>query len=783
MIFLSVFLISLSSLAYEILLVRLLSIERWHHYAGMIISLALLGYGISGTFLHLTKNLWKKNIVRFYTLNAFMFSLTSTICFILSQKIPFTPMDFFWNFRQFFYLMLLYCTLMIPFFFAANCIGSALSSGKFPIQKVYSFDLIGAGLGGGIIIFMLSTLSPYQCLPILSMMALAGGLLVVEKKGRALFLMASFIIIFFLFFKDIKRQSSSYKPLEKILKIPKAHTIKKMEGPEAQIHIVKSPHIPFRHAPGLSLNYSGPFPKQWALLKDGMGMTPLHPQFNSPYFRFLTSYLPFIFSPDKKKNILLFGMEGDTPLWQAVKRPYKTITLVEDKALVFELITQGLGKYSEHLTSLKNVTFIHENFRPFLNKVDQHFDLIQIPLSKMAGGALSGLSENFHLTRESFHSLWKALSPKGFLAFTLKVNLPPKSILKLLSTFKPLLVSPLQQIVAIRSWGTLTLVVSKSPFKESDILKAKQFSKDKSFDLVTYPGMTIKESNLFNVLSSPIFFTLIQKILKKDGEELIDHYKFDISPTTDERPYFFNSFKWKTFFELWEIRKRGGMGLMDWSPWPLIGQLIQAIFLGGLFILAPLFLWMKKSGDSLKGKVTISLYFSAIAFGFFFIEMAFIKRMIPFLGLPLMSLSFVLVTLLISAGLGSAFSKKMKLSFWNFMTIFFFFTLFYLYALPLCMDKLASFSNTTKYLFTFSFLSPLGFIMGFPFPMGLQFLKEHHEDFIPWAWAINGFSSVLAIPSAILLATHFSLTALIVLGVLFYGLGFLIYFKGRPFTP
>ena len=47
----SVLLASATALAYEILLVRLFSISYWHHYAYMIISLALLGFGASGAFL------------------------------------------------------------------------------------------------------------------------------------------------------------------------------------------------------------------------------------------------------------------------------------------------------------------------------------------------------------------------------------------------------------------------------------------------------------------------------------------------------------------------------------------------------------------------------------------------------------------------------------------------------------------------------------------------------------------------------------------------------------
>ncbi|MEE2744971.1 MAG: SAM-dependent methyltransferase, partial [Bdellovibrionota bacterium] len=105
MINLSVFLISLSALSYEILLVRLLSIERWHDFVIMIIGLALLGHGASGTFLYVTRKLWKKNLGAFSVASACDFSLSAFFCLIFSQMIPFNPMDFLWNPKQFFYLM------------------------------------------------------------------------------------------------------------------------------------------------------------------------------------------------------------------------------------------------------------------------------------------------------------------------------------------------------------------------------------------------------------------------------------------------------------------------------------------------------------------------------------------------------------------------------------------------------------------------------------------------------------------------------------------------------
>src|SRR5256885_16103017 len=48
---LAIAMLSAATLGYEILLMRLFSVIQWHHFAYMMISVALLGYGAAGTGL------------------------------------------------------------------------------------------------------------------------------------------------------------------------------------------------------------------------------------------------------------------------------------------------------------------------------------------------------------------------------------------------------------------------------------------------------------------------------------------------------------------------------------------------------------------------------------------------------------------------------------------------------------------------------------------------------------------------------------------------------------
>ena len=73
---LAIAIISASALAYEVLLMRLFSIIQWHHFAYMIISLALLGYGVSGVFLALNRDALQRRFPAAITANMLLFSFS-----------------------------------------------------------------------------------------------------------------------------------------------------------------------------------------------------------------------------------------------------------------------------------------------------------------------------------------------------------------------------------------------------------------------------------------------------------------------------------------------------------------------------------------------------------------------------------------------------------------------------------------------------------------------------------------------------------------------------------
>jgi hypothetical protein len=166
----AIFLISAGVIGYEILLMRLLSVIQWYHFAYMIISLALLGFGASGTFIALAQRWLIPRFHLSFMINAVLFGFTAVGNFILAQQIPFNPLEILWDRSQLLYLLVLYLLLSVPFFCAATCIGLTFTRFKDQINRIYRFDLLGAGTGALAIILLLFAFLPATCLKLLGAM-------------------------------------------------------------------------------------------------------------------------------------------------------------------------------------------------------------------------------------------------------------------------------------------------------------------------------------------------------------------------------------------------------------------------------------------------------------------------------------------------------------------------------------------------------------------------------------------------------------------------------------
>src|SRR5512132_1483857 len=115
-------LLSAAALGCEVLLMRLFSIIQWHHFAYMMISVALLGYGAAGTFVTLARRALVARYAQVFTTAAALFSVSAVASFLLAQDVGFDPLEMAWDPQQPLRLFFVYVLLSVPFFCAATAI-------------------------------------------------------------------------------------------------------------------------------------------------------------------------------------------------------------------------------------------------------------------------------------------------------------------------------------------------------------------------------------------------------------------------------------------------------------------------------------------------------------------------------------------------------------------------------------------------------------------------------------------------------------------------------------
>ncbi len=790
----SIALVSAAALAYEILLMKLFSIVQWHHFAYMMISLALLGYGVSGTFIVLFRDRLLSNFSLAFISNLLLFGITSISSYLIAQQIPFNAQEMFWDPGSILWLFTYFLLLVLPFFFAANTVGMALSYYEREVSKLYAADMIGAGIGSLSILGLFFVLYPASILQVISSVGFFASVLASYELGlkpkKSAVLLLFVFLPFMLGGKFTELNMSPYKNLSKVLQIKDTRIVEERTSPLGVITVVESPTIPFRYVPGLSIISDTQIPAQLGVYTNGEGMSVITRYPDSfkklKYLDFQTSALPFHLS--HPKNILIIGAGGGSDVLQALYEKVENIDAAELDGEMVALVKGRYAEYAGNIYSKSNVNVKIGEARGLLSASKEKYDLIQLALVDSYGAASAGLyalSENYLYTVEAFRQYLLHLTPGGYLALTRWIKLPPRDSLKLFATAIEALRqegidTPEKSLLLIRSWQTSTLLVKNGIITPEEIKSLKTFCEERNFDLAYYSAIQEHEANRFNILEDPYFFIGAKALLEQ--KDFFDRYKFDIRPATDDKPYFYHFFKWEVFGEIFSLRGSGGLYLMEWGYLILVASLILALFSSIVLILLPLVSY-KRNQTSINtfGKTKIVFYFFALGLAFLFLEIAFMQRFILYLSHPIYSAAIVLSSFLLFAGLGSGYSTHLikqighKKAVKSAVFVILFLGLFYLFAFDTLFEHLIALPYLVKVAVTIGLITPLAFAMGIPFPAGLAYLSYESPSLIPWAWGINGCASVISAILATLLAIHFGFAAVTLLALVFYFMAFAIF--------
>jgi hypothetical protein len=783
-------LVSAGAIGYELLLMRVLSIVQWHHFAYMIISLALLGYGASGTAIALLRHRLEPHFETAFAASAGLFSVTMVVCFALGQRVPFNALEIVWDPWQFASLSLIYLLFFVPFFFAASCIGLTFTCRRTAISKIYFFDLLGAGLGAVVIIGLLFRLMPQHAVIVLAVLPLAASLLIgagsTARLPLALTQLLWLVILASGATQDrLDLRISEYKGLSQALQVIDSRVLAVSSSPLGLLTVVESPTVPFRHAPGLSFNTRHVPPEQLAIFSDADSMSVIN-RFDGQlealaYLGDITAALPYALL-DKPK-VLVLGAGAGSDLLLALYHGAIRVDAVELNPQMTAFVQDRYSAFAGKVYDDPRIELHIKEARGFVAQSETLYDLIHIGLLDSFGASGSGvqsLNESYIYTVEALREYMAHTTPGGMIAITRWLKLPPRDSLKLVATAIEAMRAngvsdPGKRLVAIRSWNTSTLLIRNGEFTPEQIGEVREFANSRSFDTTYFPGIDAEYANRFNLLEQAYLYDGTQALLGANAEEFLERYKFQIEPASDDRPYYFHFFKWATLPEVMALRKAGGAGLIEWGYLVLVATLLQAVVAGLVLILIPLARiersWPDGTGLRMGG------YFLLLGFAFLFVEMAFIQKFILFLSHPLYSVAVVLSGFLVFAGLGSAASEPLARwldkTGWSLATLavggIAVVSAGYVFLLPVVFKSFIGFADTAKIVVSFVLIAPLAFCMGMPFPLGLMRLADRAPDFIPWAWGINGFASVTSAVLATLLAIEFGFTAVIVLALFVYG--------------
>ncbi len=769
---------SAAIIAFQLSLMQLISVVQWHHFAYMIISIAMLGFGASGTLLALAR---KKILAHSNFLVPLLMMLSGMLMMVVFplSRAGFLRFDVFLLFSGgggWLALLMNYLVFFLPFFFGALAIGIIFIRQSSQIGALYFSNLLGSGAGGLLALWLMAVFLPFRVPLLIGLLSIVSGLLLSDRHGmrwNAPLGAVGLLLALILFSANGQLHLSEYKALEKTLHLPEAkitHTTPSVYG---LVQVVHSPAQ--RFAPAVSFSYTKEIPGGNAVFVNGDFYGHILPPSANPnehILNYTTQQLPYVISDPE--IVLCINAGTGVAVSHALANGAEKIDAVIENRAVAGLLKNDLLHASGGLFQAPGVKVHMLQARNFLARQStDHYDLIVLPLLEGFGGTsgLNALREEYSYTLEAFHLMLQRLNPGGMIAVSTWLDYPPRTSLKIPATLVEAAIrsgieDPTQHFAAIRSWGTVTFILKKEPLIKDDLIAIRHYCNEMFFDPLLLPELEPKERQQFNMTGDTQYFERLDRIMARDPLALED-YGFAIAPSTDDQPYFSQFLRIGSFRHLAEIFGEEQMPFLELGYLTLIITLAQSTLLAIILIVLPLFA-LKKS--RYKKSATL-VYFGALGLGYMFAEIILIQRFVLYFGQPVFAMAAVISTMMLFSGVGSRLSQKMNVNASRIRNIALLVTgLLLLFAFVLTPLLQASIALGIVFKITISLLA-IGipaFVMGMLFPLGIRFLDKHNPEQIPWAWGVNGCLSVISTSLATLIAVESGFRTVIIIAALTY---------------
>jgi hypothetical protein len=795
--------LSFGLLAYEVVLLRVLTYLQWYHFAYLVISLALLGFGASGTVMHIFRPFWERHADRTFTAALLLTGITLAA---VKPLLALLPMDTFlavWHPWRLVSLALLCVVLFLPFLCGAFGLILVFSAAPQRIGLTYGANLLGSGVGalGGLL--LLYGWHPLDIPPLLavgmgilgvlhagSVMLRPGG----DQQGRnrlagMVITLVGLVVIGLLGWGvPVRPAMSPYKALSRIVLMPDTDVLLESHSPLGILDVVQGPTL--RSATGLSLSYQGDIRPQAMVTSDGnvVGALPIlsDTSWNAP-LRHTTFALPYrvrFFGTDDgaPQQVLVLNAGTGSEVHQALMEGSGAVTAVIQNPDLIQTLDDLAERDSALSTMYRRprVQVVLQEPRGYLYQETGPYEVIMIPPAGGVGtaAAMQAVYEDHLLTVEGIGAALERLSPEGILCMTTWLDSPPRRILKLVALLAGAWErsaamtdsEPGDHLIVIGSWNAATVVLSRRPWSQEEQERIRHFAAVEGFDVLFPPDGGA--ATAYHELADTTLVSDLTLLASGDmGQEELSS-PFHMLPPTDDRPFFHHFLTMRAMPIMRDALGTAGLMLAEWG-YVLLWITLALLVVGGTgLILLPLWLyrgsWIPAAREDLPTRPLSLVYFAAIGCGFMLVEIVLIQKLVLVLGDPVYSTAAVITALLVFAGVGSGLSERWVAA-WSWsvpgavVLIILLLTLLF-GGVTILGSGWASLAKGARFTLVIVSLAPLALVMGIFFPTGVRWLDtDRANHFIPWAWGINGFASVVTTPVATIVALNLGFRVVAVL--------------------
>ena len=778
--YLGLFLVTLSSLMFEVVLTRIFSVTMWYHFAFVAISVALFGTTAGALLVYFRPHAFPDDRVKEQMWRySLAFGVSVALCFLTQLIVPFMPggtLAEIWS-------VAFTCVLIsIPFTLGGVVVCLALTRFPDKTNRLYAADLIGGGLGCIALVVAFNWFDGPSLVMFVGALGCLGAYVFAVDAGsgtgkKAAAICGSVLILFSVL--NAVRASQSHPMLRIVWAKGEKDPRHRYELWNAYSRVTIDGNEDVEGPPagnGLSPITPPQTMRQMNMLIDSTAGTAAIGKGDHNFLRYDISNLAYWARP--KGRAAVVGVGGGRDVASALEFGAEHVTGIEINSNILSALNGTLGEFTGHLDRNPRVTFVNDEARSWLTRTDERFDVLQISLidtwAATQAGALA-LSENSLYTTQAWDTFLDRLQPDGILTVSRWFSIfetEPFETYRTVSLAAQTLTdrgveNPRDHILVFKGpdvggiVSVATVLVSPTPFSAADQATLQGTAARLQFQPILTP-------------ESSIDARMAELVAPGGPGPALDSFAADVSAPNDDRPFFFQMVNLK------DVVRGRGMGSESHiyrAVYTLSILAITVTLMALLAIVLPLIIAARRAkqrGEHLpSGMRPYYVFFAGIGLAFLLVEVSQLQRLGVFLGHPVYSLTVVLFTVLVFSGIGSFVSERLvnlerpKTVVAPFAALLVLLAAFGLLA-PELTHSLAGETTPMRIAVAVAMLAPIAFFMGMPFAIGMRLAGRTPGAPVAYFWGINGATSVVASVMGATIALFFGINASFFAGALAY---------------